>query len=73
MTRRFSILALLLRLFAPRPAVGEEPSTDPFRLASAADLALVGPENLQFPEPRGVCKLFLAGTIGRLPTGGGRR
>lgn len=40
MTRCFSILALSLLLFAPRPAVGEEPPTDPVRLGSAADLAL---------------------------------
>jgi Predicted periplasmic lipoprotein (DUF2279) len=61
MTRRLSILALLLLLLAPRPAVGQESSTAPFRLASAADLALVGPEEPQPPEPCAGFSLFLAG------------
>jgi hypothetical protein len=45
MTQRLVILALLLLLLVPRPAVAGESSTPPFRLVPADDLALSGLEN----------------------------
>src|SRR5262245_22992533 len=42
MTRRLALVVFVLFLLAPHPAIGAEPSTQPFRLAPATDLALSG-------------------------------
>jgi len=60
MTRRLALVALVLLLLTPRPAVGDELSTQPFRLAPATDLALSGLEESRPPGPCSRFTLFLA-------------
>ena len=59
-TKRLALVVLALLLLAPRPAVGVESSTRPFRLAPATDLALSGPKESHPPGPCSGFTLFLA-------------
>ena len=60
MARRLALVTFVLLLLTSRPAVGDESSTQPFRLAPATDLALSGLEESHPPGPCSGFTLFLA-------------